>query len=860
MAVWSPRRISVAVLALALLALFAPPFVNVNRFRLRIVRSMEQALGRKVTVESVNLRLLPRPGFELHNLVIADDPAFGAEPMLRADEVAARLRLTSLWRGRLEVASLNLKSGVDISPPSLNLVRAADGRWNIAALLQRTAQTPTAPTAQSKAEARPRFPYIEIDGGRINFKIGQEKKVFVLSDADFTLWLASENEWAFHLVARPVRTDFNLNDTGALRIAGRFRRARNLSDTPLEINAAIEKAQLGALTTLLYGRDRGWRGTFEAAARLTGTPAALDVTTQATVRDFRRYDIRASSPLALRAQCTARYNAPIEALSQVDCQLPMGDGFLQVRGDVQGMVNPAAYRFSLAAKHVGIQPLVTFAQHAKQDLPADLTARGNLDAAFEVHKELSESSGSWSGSGRTSEISLASSVLTPELKLPSLGFSFADAVSATSPRRSRKSAPRMRPEAPVAAAVPHLVFVPFRLPLGANAPGDASAWFGRNNYQVSVAGDAWVARLLQLGRALGLHVPQYEVDGTARVDLQVTGNWAGFSSPQIAGSAQLHNFVIPMHGLNAPLQIPSATLLLDPAMAALQHMTLRFTGSPVQFTGSMRRPRNCGTPGECSLSFDLQTDQLSMDELNRLVNPALAKRPWYDVFSPRTSGSALWQARASGHISASRLAVKALSAQHVSADVQLQAGVLTVTNLHADLWNGKYQGEWRTDFNAARPEYTGTGSFTGVAMSQLATLMRDNWAAGAVDATYRLAMTGTTAAQLLSSLTGNASFTWRNGVLRHIALDSHSAPLQFQSFAGQVELRKGEIDLAPSRMITAAGTYEIKGTASLARQLSLTLHAGTRTYDLSGPLEKPKVALAPVSSPAPYKPRNEARK
>src|SRR5580704_8414046 len=62
-----PRnRIALAVVAVLLLGFFLPPLVNINRFRSRIVRSMEATLGRKVSVESVGLQLLPQPGFELH--------------------------------------------------------------------------------------------------------------------------------------------------------------------------------------------------------------------------------------------------------------------------------------------------------------------------------------------------------------------------------------------------------------------------------------------------------------------------------------------------------------------------------------------------------------------------------------------------------------------------------------------------------------------------------------------------------------------------------------------------------------------------------------------------------------------------
>src|SRR4051812_41467063 len=165
------KRKFIGGLALVLvLAIVVPPFVNANRFRARLARSVSGALGRNVTMGDVNIRLLPLPGFQIQNFVIMDDPAFSAEPMLRADSVTARLRLTSLWRGRLEIARLSF------SYPSLNLVRNAEGRWNIEGLLAHASQVSAAPTGKKQSESRPRFPYIEADTGRINFKVLQEKK------------------------------------------------------------------------------------------------------------------------------------------------------------------------------------------------------------------------------------------------------------------------------------------------------------------------------------------------------------------------------------------------------------------------------------------------------------------------------------------------------------------------------------------------------------------------------------------------------------------------------------------------------------------------------------------------------------
>ncbi|MEO6119941.1 MAG: AsmA family protein, partial [Terriglobales bacterium] len=158
------RRFAAGIIILLLAATLLPPFINANRFRNRLADTIRLSLGRPVNLGDVHFTLLPRPGFVISNLAIADDPAFSAEPVLRAESVTASLRLTSLWRGRLEISRLRFEF------PSLNLVRAADGRWNVESILRQASQVPAAPTATPRPEGRPRFPYIEAVNGRINFR------------------------------------------------------------------------------------------------------------------------------------------------------------------------------------------------------------------------------------------------------------------------------------------------------------------------------------------------------------------------------------------------------------------------------------------------------------------------------------------------------------------------------------------------------------------------------------------------------------------------------------------------------------------------------------------------------------------
>src|ERR1017187_6852339 len=142
------RRPAAAGLALAgvaaiLAVLIMPPLVSVSRYKSRITHLMSASLHRPVRLSSVELRLLPRPGFVLTDLTVEEDPAYGAEPVLHANTVTASIRLLSLWRGQLEIGRIS------VDEASLNLVRTAAGRWNLDSIF-RTAAAQDQPAGHSK--------------------------------------------------------------------------------------------------------------------------------------------------------------------------------------------------------------------------------------------------------------------------------------------------------------------------------------------------------------------------------------------------------------------------------------------------------------------------------------------------------------------------------------------------------------------------------------------------------------------------------------------------------------------------------------------------------------------------------------
>ena len=273
---------------LILIAILVPPLINVSRYRARLSDAISRELGRPVTLGGITLRLLPQPGFDLVNLVVGVDPDFSYEPILRADEVTAYLRFSSLWRGNLEIARLRLKY------PSLNLVRIPDGKWNLeVAAVAGIADRDGAHYGWSATA--PALPLYRSAIGANQLQVRSGKSAFALTEADFKLWSPAENEWRTHLEAKPLRTDLPINDTGILRADGSFRRAELLRDVPMQMRLNWSNGQLGQITKLIYGRDRGWRGGVELNVLLEGTATALQC-------DRRRWCARFPAPSTFPAE------------------------------------------------------------------------------------------------------------------------------------------------------------------------------------------------------------------------------------------------------------------------------------------------------------------------------------------------------------------------------------------------------------------------------------------------------------------------------------------------------------------------------------------------------------------------------
>jgi len=851
----SKRRVVTAAVVILLALFLVRP--GVSRLKARIANSISRAVARPVEIGSVHLRFLPQPGFDLGNLVIYEDPEFGAEPMLRAPEVMAVVRLTSLLRGRLDIARLEL------TEPSLNLVRRADGRWSWEALLERTERTPLAPTAKSKSETRPGFPYIEASSGRINFKAGQEKKPYALLNADFALWQESENTWGVRLKAEPLRTDMNLSDTGLLRMNGIWQRAGSLRETPLQFSLQWDRAQLGQLTKLVSGNDKGWRGEVRLNATLSGIPAAMQIAADTSIQDFHRYDISSSEGLRLTAHCDGKYSSAEGVMREIFCSAPVGDGSITLRGDA------GVHRvdLSLNVESVPVSVVGQLARRVKKNLPADLVSSGSVQANFRVKEDGVAGRAEFQGRGEIADLRLQSVSTKVEFAPGDVPFLLtSEARNAQATSKSKRA--RLFDEVLTVPDGHHLEFGPFPVALGRSVPAQARGWLGQSGYGMEVRGDGEVSRVLRLAGLLGLPATKASVEGVSEMDLQIAGSWAGnvsgtaseFSLPQVTGSAQLHNVRILVRGVNGPIEISSAELLLAHDGVRVEKLSARAAGA--HWTGSMALPRGCGTAGACLMRFNLNTEEIDLSALSEWVSSQPSQRRWYQMLTSAepAAPSFLESLRASGKVNAGRLLIHNLVANRVSALLDLEHGKLKISDLRADLLGGKHRGNWQADFTGESPVYTGTGTLAGISLQQMADAMHDSWISGTAGGIYRLTASGRDSAAFWQSADGSLQFDLREGVLSHISLATDEGPLRIERWQSRSRLSSGTIEIERGTMLSTAGAYEISGTASLGQVLDFKLTRGTENrstdigsagagslaYSITGTVAEPRVVAIPI--------------
>jgi len=824
-----------------------------TRLQRTLTARLESVFGRSVEVGSYDFSLWGGPTLLAHSVTFGEDPRFGHEYFLRADSLTVRLRWQSFFRGHMELGAIALES------PSLNLVRNREGDWNVAEWLPKS----VGGAPSSSLPGPPvRFGRIDVTSGRINFKRGDEKLPFALTNVNGYMEPDRSGRWTLNLEAVPTRAAVLLQQAGTIRVSGHVGGTSSRL-RPAVLDLAWDGASLSDLLHLAHGYDFGVRGDLGLVvhAETQGDNWALQG--RAELRRLHRWDF------------AVRPDNPALNVNAKMILYPLASGL-----DITEATIEAPHSFARADAHFA-WPSPAEPQFAAQSVNA--AASYASPAQFEITQSQLDLNDvlAW--------IRAFHSDVAPDVSLR--GFASVRAgFSAWPPRLTSAvgaiagadlASARLRVPAHLSQALfryDHEMFslLPATISYGSSdgaIHAEAIASAGQREFPIyHLSGNLTQVRdLVATAGALGWNISRgWDLAGPVRCDLRWQGarfpwetqpvgsiDWGG----EAAGASLLTPF------LNQPVKQIRARAELKPGLRHIALTSADAFGS--RWTGTFDR-HDLATGWQ----FALSTDALSAADLDRWLNPRW-RQSFLDRMLPFLNSSSPANAvpenlRAEGRINIEEFALAPVALHHLQSDVKIGGRHIEVSSGKAEFFGGALEGSLDAQLSAA-PAYRLNLDYSRVDLAALTAAFPTlaGLFAGSASGEFALDSGGGTRADLVSSLEcrGNARIT--DAKLQNInLLDSmHEAELRpgvssFPAASAVFACGNGKIVFQRLHFTGAAQDIAASGSVDFSRNLHLQLRvlpaagaigaahpaATAQLFQLTGPISAP--AFEPVNPSA----------
>jgi hypothetical protein len=863
---WKPALILVATVVASQAGVSA--VVRTRRVHRFLTVHLERAFGRPVDVGHFNALLLPRPRLDAQRVTIGEDAAFGSEYFLRAERLTAGLRWTGLLRGHFEFGTLFF------SRPSLILVPNNEGRWNLERWLPPANASARVYGPPAIATATNRLKRIDIDDGRINFKIANEKLPFAFTSVSGSVEQVSPGRWQLRLAAQPWRSGASLQSAGTLLVRGDVA-GTSARLQPAQIRVHWEDASLADLLRLFRGRDYGVRGVFVLDATAKSGPPAPGVISEEKPGDW-SYSVQARATQIHRWDLSERTDNPRVNVSLL--------GWLNVlRGDVRAtrvVVESSKSNLRGTARvsmstdrsweiHVdsaGVQAADVLAWYRAFHPGVD--ERVSIDQYF---------TGAATLRGWPSQLQDAAfSSEGGEARVPGFGSLLRIGAVAGGRQRSKLTIEPVRISYGGSGRAEPLSAITTAAAPKRHAPsesrGAVNVGFAHNFDEhaghVSVEGHVEkVEDVLKLAAAFGRPLNHgWELTGAAGAALRWEWNNAtprrGWNGRIDMGKGELQ-----AAGLNQPLQLGKTSLVWKDGTRIAQIGDA--DGFGAIWSGVISQADATETDGNAKWNFRLHANHLDATELDRWIGPR-ARPGWLQRLLPSLLGGMtpspaaselVRRVNAEGELQIDEFTVEKLKFEHVHAVGALHDLHLEVRDADADWSGGKVHATVMAGF-LPRPMYGVTAELERIDLAQLPAPRAAERFAGTASGTLHLTTQGVGREELLQRLAGRGDMRVRNVEFRGWDVSASVAdgePRTGQSRwtagEGAFTLRDRGVVLAGLRLESGREVTFVKGTVSFGRNADLTIQTTTdgrresrtpeagRVLKISGPLDVPRVSV-----------------
>jgi hypothetical protein len=858
---------------------------------------LESSFGRPVEVRAFSFSLLDGPRIEALDVSVAEDPRFGQEYFLRAEQLTAGPRWSALLSGHFEFGTLSFTN------PTLNLVRMADGHWNLESWLP----APAAPGnraagAPPRSALRFHLARIEVDGGRVNFKQDQDVLSFALEDVTGDLEQESPGRWQLDFVAEPMRPGVAQPQTGMLRIRGVVGGTSSRLQ-PADLDVSVWDASIEDALRLARGGDYGIRGAVSADLHASiespplpddsnssvAAPAEWNFTGVVRLDGIHRWN-SASNPEqpSVNVKLDALWRSGESRVQLTSCDLEAPASVVHATGELAW--NHGFHpHVSLAPSDIAYADLLAWYRTFRGGVDDDLSVEGWVRAEGAIDD--------WPPRIVDASLESAGARIVPRATLAPLRFGRWNASLKAGALSSSLVVVQFEP-APGAPATSRpgqlrilaslLLPQVSRLPQGRAESGRVAS-SDALRFRVTVDGTAdRVQDYLALARQFGSSITRaWSAQGAVAFHLRGDGDFHP-GSTDWQGSIEARGLALQFAFLNQPLFLPDALLALGPGAA--QKLTLTAAqGFDALWTGTISR--GAARPG---WQFDLTADRLDAAALDSWIEPRARPAGLLDRLglfgSDQDAGGAgavdavtSVPLRARGRLRAGEFILAPLRIEQLDADVELAGKTIEVHHAKGSFGGGSIEGQLTAALGAA-PTYDASLRFDRVDFATLAQDVPslqgkfDGTAAGEL----ALHSSGIGRDALLDSLTGQGSIAARNLQIRGFnlaALRADQSAIDDEHFAAaQAEFRieNRSVHAAPVRLIRpgenllAAGSVDFQGLLDIRIDVSTGPEAASvrvagpafladpesapsTAYRLTGSLASPQFAPfgASVSPPAP---------
>ena len=765
MSKWS-RRILFATPVLLLAGVLGAPYLSADIFKEQIRANLERVLHRKMELEGeARFQLYPRPGVSLSRVVIHELPELGVEPIayLTYPESSLDVSLSplSLLLGKIKV------TGVRLVAPSLNITKAPDGTWNIQPLLD-----------QAIGED---LDALEVQGGRLNIKIGNVKSVFYLNDADLRIEVDSSNRnrYGITIEGDPARTDRTVSSFGRLTGRGMLTLGRNGSEPQINLSLSIDRTPISEIVMALEGRSGGLGGFVASQAKLSGPISEVAIEGRIDLNDADRFGWlfpRTSRGIGY----TGRLDWSNQELRLSTRDAEAGADPVSVHMRAFDLFRQPHWAALLGINQTPLASVRALAGEFGINLPSETPIEGSLSGVLGYS--------SLHGTRGQLEISQAA---VPVPKLP--------AATLTTARVLVDNHRWKMPSAEIRFSE--------REALTVETAGDAGS--GARQVAVASAG-LGVERSRQLWKFLagGADPPFFDRCGQGQwsgalrfeQDSQGIGVWSG--DVQVVGA------VCALEGIAAPAILDSAQVSIRGATMLARRVAVRL--GELELTGEVDHDPRLRRHTRLRLT----TAEASAAEIERLLLPSIRRERG---FFSRTLGRRMplpeWlsRRRLDARFRIGSLTAGEQRAEGVDAWVAWDGAVIDVPQFNGALMDGAVNGRFRISIAEAEPGYRGHFEFNDLALRE-----------GRIDGAADWETVGAGGSRLLSALQAQGRFSVQGNPLS-------AADPPCESAAGAFAFANSRFQFINLQVTSAGEAWQGHGSTGLDGRVQLDLTAGSST-------------------------------